>query len=84
MDNCLLEPRKSYNVDFGECFAFESRKRTVDIVNTGDFNIDFIISKKPHPSVSVIPENGTVKKNEHCIVEISFLSNVSLQLNTSL
>jgi hydrocephalus-inducing protein len=74
MNNCLLESTKTHDLDFGELFVHEPRKHLVEISNSGDFNIDFVLSKKPHSSVTVAPESGTVRKGEHVNIEAIFQS----------
>lgn len=83
MNNCLLETTKTHEIDFGELFVHEPRKQLIEITNSGDFNIDFILSKKPHSSVTIIPENGTVRKGESVNVEAIFQSVNPLTLSSS-
>ena len=41
-----IAPGNRHLIDFGEIFVHEFRKKTMEIVNSGDFNIDFVVSKK--------------------------------------
>ncbi len=43
MDNCIIDSHGINKIQFGECFAYETRKRQLTIINTGDFNIDFVV-----------------------------------------
>jgi len=83
MNNCVLEATKTHELDFGELFVHEPRKQMIEITNSGDFNIDFVLSKKPHASVAIIPENGTVRKGENVNVEAIFQSVNPLTLASS-
>lgn len=79
---CAIEPRQKHLVDFGEMFVHEYRKKTIDIVNSGDFNIDFVVSKKPHATVTLQPESGTVRKGEQVSIEVIFQTVYNLTLSS--
>jgi hydrocephalus-inducing protein len=70
------------SIDFGDIYINEKKVRTLTIDNKGDFNFDFSLRK--HNSLSFIqllPENGTVKKNEKFQINVVFQPIAPYKLN---
>jgi hydrocephalus-inducing protein len=62
------------NLDFGEIYINEKRVRQVTIENKGDFNFDFSVKRPPSLTsfLNVVPENGTVRRNDKFVVDFVF------------
>lgn len=84
LNSCLIDTKQKHLIDFGEMFVHEYRKKVIEVFNSGDFNIDFLLSKKPHHSITIQPENGTVRKGEQLQIELVFQSMQNINLNTEL
>jgi hydrocephalus-inducing protein len=82
LNQCSIDSRQKHSIEFGEMFVHEYRKKTIEVVNSGDFNIDFVLSKKPTGTVTVQPESGTVRKGEQAQIEVVFQSVHNTQLQT--
>ena len=82
LNTCLIDTKQKHLIDFGEMFVHEYRKKTIEIFNSGDFNIDFVLTKKPLNAITIQPESGTVRKGEQIQIEVVFQSVHNINVNT--
>lgn len=79
--NKLINSQFKQPVTFGQVFVNESRLATVEVVNNGEYNFDYLVNRKMTGALIIHPESGTIKKNEKVTIEIRFqpLKPVKLQ-----
>lgn len=59
-------------INFGQIYSLEKKAKRISIVNEGNFNFEFILKYKKHPSILIKQEQGTTKVKETVNLEIEF------------
>lgn len=57
-----VKSNEPYRFDFADFFINEKKTKTVNLVNNGEFNFDFVWKRQVNKYVTITPETGTVHK----------------------
>lgn len=61
------------NINMGDIYINEKRTKSLTIINSGDFNFDFAVKKMNFLNfIQILPENGTVKKQDKITIDVVF------------
>ena len=62
------------NVNFGSLFVNETQRRTLQVVNSGKYNLDYSWKKSNKVNfLSIVPEQATVKSGDTSTVKLEYL-----------
>jgi hydrocephalus-inducing protein len=68
-----MQAGEPHKFDFGEFFINERKTKKVSLLNSGEFNFDFLWKRQVNKYITITPETGSVPKGEEIEFEITYL-----------
>lgn len=62
-----------YKFDFGEFFINERKSKKVILLNSGEFNFDFVWKRQVNKYITINPETGCIPKGKEIEFEVTYL-----------